>query len=192
MTTDKHADLERLDRQRLTLVHLVGHLETRTLETLDPALDRDPVAMGRGDVKFRPRIHHGNADQAVFLDDVLLGEAGGVEHDRGRVVEHFEVARIIDDVGGVAVAPLDLHIAPMDKHAFIPNAAPCGAMRRAAPPRRSDRDCRSCAAPARRTRRHARAGAETGSPRPNCPALPAADWRAAASGKVPAQWSAPE
>src|SRR3984957_9742607 len=53
MMPDQHAGLERLDRQRLTLEHLVGHLEARTLETLDPALDRDPVAMGGGDVEFR-------------------------------------------------------------------------------------------------------------------------------------------
>src|SRR5260221_6104791 len=71
-------------------------------------------------IKFRPRIDHGNANQAIFPDDVLLGETGGLEHDRGRVVEHLEVARIIDDVGGVAVAPLDLHIAPVHEHG-LPN-----------------------------------------------------------------------
>src|SRR6266851_9516695 len=77
MAPDQHAGLESLDRQRLALEHLVGYLEARTLETLDPAFDRDPVAMGRGDMKFRPRIHHGDADQAIFPDDVLLGETGG-------------------------------------------------------------------------------------------------------------------
>src|ERR1700733_12243151 len=116
MMPDQHAGLERLDRQRLALEHLVGHLEARTLETLDPALDRDPVAMGGGDVEFRPCIHHGNADEAILLDDVLLGKAGGLEQDRGRVVEHREIARIIHDVGGVAVAPLDLYIAAIDEH----------------------------------------------------------------------------
>src|ERR1700737_136459 len=75
MTSDQHAGLECLDRQRLALEHLVGHLEAGTLETLDPAFDRDPVTVGRGDMKFRPRIHHGNADQTISLDDVLLGEA---------------------------------------------------------------------------------------------------------------------
>src|SRR5581483_6044587 len=52
----------------------------------------------------------------VFVDDVLLGEARGLEHDRGGVVEHREVARVIDDVGGVAIAPLDLDIAPVHEH----------------------------------------------------------------------------
>src|ERR1700687_5256524 len=93
-------------------------MRARTPETLDPAFDRDPVAVGRGDMKFRPRIHHGNADQAIFLDDILLGEARGLEQDRGRVVEHLEVARVIDDVGGIAVTPLNLHIAPMNEHCF--------------------------------------------------------------------------
>ena len=27
------------------------------------------------------------------------------------IVEHREVARVVDDVGGVAIAPLDLHVA---------------------------------------------------------------------------------
>src|SRR3984885_15062659 len=185
VAADQHAGLERLDRQRLALEHPVGHLETRTLEAFDPALDGDPVAMGRGDIEFRPRVHHRDADQTIALDDVLLGEAGGLEQDRGRVVEHLEVARVIDDVGGVAVAPLDLDIPAVDEHG--PSAAPCAARRRAAPLRRSDRDCRSCASPARRIRRHGRAGAGTGSPRRGCPAPPAADWPIAASGTGPAQ-----
>src|SRR5947209_1192854 len=118
MAPDQHAGFERLDRQCLALEHLVGDLEAGTLEALDPAFDRDPVAMGGGDVEFRPRIDHGNADQAVCLDDVLLGEAGRLEHDRGRVVEHREIARVVDDVGGVAIAPLDLDIAPVHKHSL--------------------------------------------------------------------------
>src|SRR6202158_2777957 len=156
-------------------------MRARTPETLDPAFDREPVAMGRREVKFPPRIHHGNADQAIFLDDVLLGEAGRLEQDRGRVVEHLEVARVIDDVGGVAVTPLNLHITPMNEHAIFPSAAPCEARHRAAPPRHSDTDCRSCAAPGKRTRRLARAAAETGSTRPGCPAPPAASWPTAGS-----------
>src|SRR6202047_2552181 len=120
VTADQHAGLEGLDRQRLALEHLVGHLEARALEALDPAFDRDPVAMGRGDVEFRPRVDHGNADQTIFVDDVLLGEAGRLEHDRGGIVEHREIARVIDDVGGVAIAPLDLHITPVHEHAKRP------------------------------------------------------------------------
>src|ERR1700738_1265640 len=120
VTADQDAGLERLDRQRLALEHKVGHLEAGTLETLDPAFDRDPVAMGGSDMKFRPRIHHGNADQAVFPDNVLLGKAGGLEQDRGRIVEHLEIARVIDDVGGVAVAPLYLHIPAVDEHEISP------------------------------------------------------------------------
>src|SRR5438045_1935211 len=49
MAANQYAGLERLDRQRLALEHVVRHLETRPLEALDPAFDRDPVAMGRGD-----------------------------------------------------------------------------------------------------------------------------------------------
>src|ERR1700733_6091670 len=117
---DQHPRLERLDRKLLTLIDLVGHLETRSLETLDPAFDRDPIAVGRGNIEFRPRVDHGNADQAVFPDDILLGEAGRLEHDRGRVVEHFEIARVIDDIGGVAIAPLDLHVPAMNEHSSRP------------------------------------------------------------------------
>src|SRR6266436_9892902 len=76
MPSDQDAGLERLDCQRLALEHLVGNFKTRTLEPLDPALDGDPVAVGRGDMEFRPCIHHGNADQAIFPDDVLFGKAG--------------------------------------------------------------------------------------------------------------------
>src|SRR5882762_6985496 len=133
MASDQHAGLERLDRQRLDLEHLMGDLEAGALETLDPAFDRDPVAMGGRDVEFRARVDHGNADQPIFLDDVLLGEAGRLEHDRGGIVEHREIARVIDDVGGVAIAPLDLGIAPVHEHAVRPISAPCAAMRRAAP-----------------------------------------------------------
>src|SRR5438309_7680786 len=65
MTADQHAGLERFDRQRLALEHLVRDLEAGALEALDPAFYRDPVAMGRRDMEFRPCIHHGNADQSV-------------------------------------------------------------------------------------------------------------------------------
>src|SRR3984885_798500 len=58
---DQHAGLERLDRQRLALEHLVGHLEARAFETLDPAFDRYPVAMRRGDIEFSRRINSGSA-----------------------------------------------------------------------------------------------------------------------------------
>src|SRR6202043_1008145 len=186
------AGLERLDRQRLALEHLVGHLKTRTLEAFDPAFDSDPVTVGRGDIKFRPCIDHGNTDQAIFPDDVLLGKAGGLEQDRGRIVEHFEIARIIDDVGGVAVAPLDLNLAAIDEHAMSSSAAPCAAQHRAAPPRRSCTRCRSYAAPRMRTRRPVRAGAETGSTRRVSLAPPAAGRPTAASGTARAQWSRPE
>src|ERR1700681_2392318 len=57
-----------------------------------------------------------------------------------------------------------------------PTAAPCGARRRAAPLRRSNKDCRPYATPARRIRRHDRGGAERESPRRVSPAPPAADW----------------
>src|SRR5882757_7468295 len=117
MASDQHPRLERFDRQRLAFEHLVNHVKTRAAPCLDPAFDSDPVAMSRGDVEFRPRVHHRYADQPVFLDDVLLGEAGRLEHDRGAIVEHLEIARVIHDVGGVAVAPLDLHIAAVDEHA---------------------------------------------------------------------------
>src|SRR4051812_46546896 len=66
MAADQHARFERLDAQGLALEHLVSELKTGTVETLDPALDRDPVAVGGSDVKFRPRIHHGNPHQAVL------------------------------------------------------------------------------------------------------------------------------
>src|ERR1700709_1446377 len=69
-------------------------------------------------MEFRPRVHHRNADQPIFLHDVLLGEAGGLEHDRGGVVEHLEIARVIDHVRRAAVAQLDLHIAAVNEHAW--------------------------------------------------------------------------
>src|SRR3954462_6480943 len=119
MAADQHAGLERLDRQPLGLEHVVDHVEARAAPGLDAALDGDPVAMGRGDMEFRARIDHRYSDQAVFFDDVLLGEAGGLEHDRGGIVEHLEIARVIHDVGGVAVAPLDLHLAAMDEHRYL-------------------------------------------------------------------------
>ena len=53
VTPDQNAGLESLDRQRVALEHLVGHLEAGALETLDPAFDPDPVAMGRRDMEFR-------------------------------------------------------------------------------------------------------------------------------------------
>src|SRR3954451_11351589 len=181
MLADQHAGLERLDRQRLALEHVVEHLERGSLETLDPAFDPDPVAMGRGNVEFRPRIHHGYADQAISVDDVLLRKTSGLEHDRCRIVEHREIARVVNDIGGVTIAPLDLHVAPVNEHELeYPSAAPCGARHRAAPLRRSNKGCRSCAAPARRTRRPDRAYAGTGSRRRASPAPPAANWRAAA------------
>src|SRR5271170_2502787 len=71
MTANQYAGLECLDRERLALEHPVGDLKARTLETLDPAFDRDPVAMGRGDMEFRARVDHGDADQPVLLDDIL-------------------------------------------------------------------------------------------------------------------------
>src|SRR6185312_14080330 len=87
--------------------------------------DGDPVAMRRGDVEFGAGVDHGNADQPVFVHDVLLGETGRLEHDRGGVVEHREITRVVDDVGGVAIAPLDLDIAPVHEH----GVAYFGAMR---------------------------------------------------------------
>ena len=76
MLADQHAGLECLDRQCLALEDIVDYLERGSLEALDPAFDPDPVAVGRGNVEFRPRIHHGYADQAVFMDDVLFRETG--------------------------------------------------------------------------------------------------------------------
>src|SRR6202048_5628659 len=71
VTPDQHASLERLDRQRLALEHLVGHLEAGAPEALDPAFDRDPLAMGGSNMKLGAGIDYGNADPAVFADDIL-------------------------------------------------------------------------------------------------------------------------
>src|SRR3954447_19621776 len=117
MTAHQHAGLEGFDRQRLALEDAMHYVKARSPPRLDPALDGNPVAMGGGDVEFRPRVHHRNADQTVFFHDVLLRETGGLEHDRSGVVEHLEIARVIDDVGRVAIAPLDLHLATVDEHA---------------------------------------------------------------------------
>src|SRR5258708_14006884 len=72
MPSDQHPGLKRLARQRLALEHLVGHFKTRTLETLDPALDGDPVAVGRGNIEFRPRIPQRHPARAIFPAHVWL------------------------------------------------------------------------------------------------------------------------
>src|SRR5262249_26521442 len=83
MRPDQHSRLEGLDRELIALEDLVADLEARALETLDAAFDGDPVAMSRWDVEFCARVDHGDADETIFLHEVLLGEAGRLEHDRG-------------------------------------------------------------------------------------------------------------
>src|SRR3981081_2372092 len=91
MVSDQNPGLKRLDRQRLALEYLVGDFKARTLEAFDLAFDGDPVAMGRWDVEFCPRIYHRDADQAVAFHDILFGEHGGLEHYPCRVVQHREI-----------------------------------------------------------------------------------------------------
>src|SRR5439155_605244 len=102
------------------------------------------------------------------------------EQGRGRIVEHREIARVIDDVSGVAVTPLDLDVAPVHEHMPRLISAPCAASHRGGPLRRSGTNSRPYEAPVPRTRRRGRAGAGTESLRRASPGLPAADWRAAA------------
>src|SRR5690349_5998584 len=118
VAADQNARLKTFNGERLALVDIVLHLEARALDALDLRFDGDPVTIGRGNVELGPRIDHGDTHQAIFADQVLLGEAGDLEQGRCRIVEHREITRIVDDVGGVAVAPLDLDVAPVHEHAL--------------------------------------------------------------------------
>src|SRR4051812_11417630 len=62
---DEYAGLEALERQRLALENLMRDVERRALDALDPALDRDPVAIGGRDVELGAGVDHGDADEPI-------------------------------------------------------------------------------------------------------------------------------
>ena len=54
-----------------------------------------------------------------FLTMSCLEKPAASNRIEVEVVEHLEVARVIDDIGRVAIAPLDLHIPAVDEHPMI-------------------------------------------------------------------------
>ena len=103
-----HARLEAFDRERAGLGDPVLELEARSAAFHERGLDRHLVAEPRRLTEARSRFDQRMAGEVVGLEIVDLVHAEGALDENGRAgVENFEIARIEDDSGGVAIAPFD-------------------------------------------------------------------------------------
>ena len=145
----------------LALRHLVLHEEAGAAELRDLRLDLQVLAVLRRNLEDSPRLQQGQAGAVVFLQHPDLRHARRLleQQDRGGV-EPLEIARIEDDAGGVAVAPLHADQPGVGQHAGSP------APRRGVPGRRRGLSRRQ---PSRRCRPSGRGRGGTGRRRPPSP-----------------------
>src|SRR5690242_3992847 len=104
---DPDALLRAVDAGLSVVAQAVLDLETRFTEG-DRTVDRHVVAEPGGSQKTRARAHQWKSGEVELLEHLELGDPERVlEHPRGRRIENVEIARIENDAGRVAVAPLD-------------------------------------------------------------------------------------
>src|SRR5262249_8008390 len=187
-----HPGLEAFDRERAVLEQAVMHVEARAAQRRDRPLGHDLVAEPGGDEKAGMGVDQRMADEVIGLEVIVLAHAERALDQRRRAgVEHAEIARVIDDPGGIAIAPFDAHEAAVDEHALSSRSLSAGqaaARRRGGSPRRWYTRSRLCGAPAQRTDRVGRAAWETAPPPRGSAALPAAAPSASGCEKCPARW----
>jgi hypothetical protein len=92
-------------------------LESRLATGDELRFDRDVVAETRRLAKTRARLHHRVPGEIVCPEIRNLVHAQRAFDERGRAgIENLEIARIEDDPGGIAVAPLDARCADVAEH----------------------------------------------------------------------------
>src|SRR5262249_56852259 len=126
-----HPRLQTFGRERAVLIKAMLHVEARAADRGDRGLDRHFVAEPGWEEETRIGVDQRMAGQVVGLEVIYFSHAERpLDQRRGAGVEDGEVARVIDDAGGVAIAPLDAHHAVVDEHA-PPTLPPPGARPRA-------------------------------------------------------------
>src|SRR5579864_1541311 len=94
-------------------------------------LHSQDIAELRGQQERGARLDEGDAGYAVLLQKNRLGQPGPLEQGVGAGIAIFEIARIVDDAAGIAVAPLNPNFPAVDQHAALPagfssnRAIPC-------------------------------------------------------------------
>src|SRR5262245_63244770 len=131
---DPHALFRALDAGFAVQAQLVLDVEAGMAER-DDALNRYVIAEAGRSQESSPCAHEGKAAKCEISEHFEFGHSKpALEQQRGRSIEDFEVARIEDDSGGVAVAPFDPHRADIGGCCHL-NLRQRGAMR-SAPSRR--------------------------------------------------------
>ena len=105
MPSDPNSCLETFGRERACLGQTMLKHEARMPAGDNGGFDGDLVAETRRQQKSRARFRHGMTQKIVSLEIFdLLHADRALDENRRRNIEDFEIARIKDDAGGVAVA----------------------------------------------------------------------------------------
>src|SRR6266852_2839076 len=100
---------------------MMAYVEARATEHRYRRLDRHVVAEPGRNQKAGVGADQRMAAEIVGLEVFVLGHAErALDQRRGAGIEERHVARIVDDAGRVAVAPLDAHDARVDEHSWPP------------------------------------------------------------------------
>jgi hypothetical protein len=111
-----HAHFVPLDRELTLFEQLMSDAKAGATPFADVGLNYDPVREFRRHEELRIHIDDRDADDVVGLDQLGLGQAGGLEQVRSAGVEKSEIARKEHDACWIAVAPLDAHLAPIHEY----------------------------------------------------------------------------
>ena len=101
------------------------YFEARLSQLRESALEDAFVAKTQRPVEPRARIHHGPSSKAELRKHVALAETcHRFQEMCGGGVEKFEIPRVINDPGRVAVAPVDPDRANVHLHRLSPSCEP--------------------------------------------------------------------
>src|SRR5262245_33134438 len=112
-------------------------IETGTPER-DRAFDCHVIPKASWPEESRPRAHERKAVEVEMLEHIEFGHAKrALEQKCRRCIEDFEVARVKDNPGWIAVAPLDPDLALIAEcgHRVMPSSVRLGFPLRASPKR---------------------------------------------------------
>src|SRR5262249_54801809 len=110
--------LEALDREFIPPHQAVMDLEAAAAPLRNRRQDDHVVAEFRRNPKTRAHVDHRKPGDLEGLQQLRLAIAECLEHPDRADIEVLEVAREIDDAGGVAVTPFDADLAADGEHGF--------------------------------------------------------------------------
>src|SRR5271165_3953513 len=119
MSSRPNVSLPPLESQLALAQESVMNHKTALFPFDDAGFRHQLVAEPGGSDKARPRLHQGNPDDPVGLEELTQRKSGRAKQRRGALIEPTEIVGVEDDFGGITISELDPDSNAIHKHIML-------------------------------------------------------------------------